>query len=69
MLMKLPTPFYEVLLWIAVIDIILLFTLEILSPYYGRTNITIDKIKLRQIVRATTLLVIIVTFWILQLHL
>jgi len=69
MSMQLPPPFYDLLSWIVITDIILLFTLEVLSPYYGRTNIVVDRIRLGRIVRITTVLVIIITFWLLWLHL
>jgi hypothetical protein len=68
-LMKLPTPFYDIYSWITMITIILLFTSEALSPYYGRTNIVIDRAKLNLIVRLITLSTLIITFWLLLLHL
>lgn len=44
--MMFPLSFWDFSVWIAAITIILLFTSELLSPYYGRTNICIDKKRL-----------------------
>jgi len=40
--------FWDISLWLAVTSIILLATAELISPYYGRTNLLIDKKRLKQ---------------------
>lgn len=47
--MRFPLTFWDLSLWLAVTAIILLITSELLSPYYGRTGIVLDKRKLRMI--------------------
>ena len=41
--------FWDLSLWTAIIAIILLVTSELLSPYYGRTGLLIDKKRLRMV--------------------
>jgi len=45
--MAFPLTLDDFSLWIAVSAIILLSTAELLSPYYGRSGIVIDKRKVR----------------------
>ena len=45
--MWLPLGFLDLSLWTAVVAIILLVTSELLSPYYGRTGININRRRLR----------------------
>lgn len=45
--MAFPLGFWDLSLWTAIIAIILLVTSELLSPYYGRTGLLIDKKRLR----------------------
>jgi hypothetical protein len=45
--MQLPLGFWDLSLWTAIIAIILLVTSELLSPYYGRTGIIINRQRLR----------------------
>ena len=45
--MQFPLSLWDISLWLAITAIILLTTSELLSPYYGKTNIIIDKKKLR----------------------
>jgi hypothetical protein len=45
--MQFPLGFWDLSLWTAVIAIILLITSELLSPYYGRTGIMINRRRLR----------------------
>lgn len=47
--MMFPLSFSDLILWIAVTALILLVTSELLSPYYGRPNIYIDKKRLRMV--------------------
>jgi len=46
--MQFPLTFWDISLWLAVTAIILLATAELISPYYGRTNLVIEKGRLRQ---------------------
>jgi hypothetical protein len=45
--MQFPLGFWDLSLWTAVVAIILLITSELLSPYYGRTGIVINRRRLR----------------------
>jgi hypothetical protein len=45
--MVFPLGFWDLSLWTAITAIILLATSELLSPYYGRTGLLIDKKRLR----------------------
>jgi hypothetical protein len=45
--MDFPLSFEDVSLWLAVTAIILLVTSELLSPYYGKKNLIINKKRLR----------------------
>lgn len=45
--MRFPLGFWDLSLWTAVVAIILLVTSELLSPYYGRTGILINRRRLR----------------------
>ena len=47
--MQFPLSLWDISLWLAVTSIILLATSELLSPYYGQTNLLIDKKRLKQI--------------------
>jgi hypothetical protein len=42
-----PLGFVDLSLWTAVVAIILLITSELLSPYFGRTGIMINRRRLR----------------------
>jgi hypothetical protein len=42
-----PIGFWDLSLWTAVVAIILLVTSELLSPYYGKTGIMINRHRLR----------------------
>ena len=45
--MQFPLTFWDINLWLAITTIILLATSELISPYYGRTNLLIDRKRLR----------------------
>ncbi len=45
--MAFPLGFWDLSLWTAVTAIIVLATSELLSPYYGRTRLMINKRRLR----------------------
>jgi len=47
--MDFPLSFWDISLWLAITAIILLITSELISPYYGRTNILINKKRLRNV--------------------
>jgi hypothetical protein len=47
--MNFPLSFWDISLWLAVTSIILLITSELISPYYGKTNILINKRRLRNV--------------------
>jgi hypothetical protein len=45
--MDFPLSFWDISLWLAITAIILLATSELISPYYGKTNLLINKRRLR----------------------
>jgi hypothetical protein len=45
--MQIPLTFWDVSLWLAVTAIVLLITSELISPYYGRMNLFINKKRLK----------------------
>jgi len=45
--MNFPLSFWDISLWLAVTAIILLTTSELISPYYGKTNLLINKKRLK----------------------
>jgi hypothetical protein len=47
--MGFPLTFWDISLWLAVTAIILLITSELISPYYGKTNLLINKKRLRNV--------------------
>ena len=47
--MQFPLGFWDISLWLAVTAIILLITSELISPYYGKTNLLINKRRLRNV--------------------
>ena len=46
--MNFPLSFLDISLWLAVTAIILLITSELVSPYYGKTNLLINKKRLKR---------------------
>ena len=46
-------------LWLAVTAIILLITSELISPYYGKTNLLINKKRLRNVALTMSILFLI----------
>lgn len=67
--MRFPLTFNDISLWLAVTAIILLITSELISPYYGRTNLLINKRRLRQTALAFGILFLITVairiYWII----
>jgi len=51
-----PLGLWDLSLWTAITAIILLATSELLSPYYGRTGIVIDRKRLRVIALVVALI-------------
>ena len=47
--MQFPLTFWDLSLWLAIISIILLVTAELVSPYYGQTNLLINRKRLRRV--------------------
>jgi len=47
--MQFPLSFWDISLWLAVTAIILLITSELISPYYGRMNLFINKKRLKNV--------------------
>ena len=47
--MQFPLSFADITLWLAITSIILLATSELISPYYGRTNLLVEKGRLRAV--------------------
>jgi hypothetical protein len=52
----LPLSLWDLSLWTAITAIILLITSELLSPFYGKTGIMIDRKRLRFVALAVALL-------------
>ena len=46
--MQIPLSFWDISLWLAVTAITLLITAELISPYYGQTNLHINKKNLKK---------------------
>jgi len=54
-MMTFPLGFWDISLWLAVTAIILLITSEMLSPYYGKINIYINKKRLKNTALAVSM--------------
>lgn len=54
-MMTFPLGFWDISLWLAVTAIILLITSEMLSPYYGKINIYINKKRLKNAALAVSM--------------
>jgi len=54
-----PLSFWDISLWLAVTAIILLITSELISPYYGKTNLLINKKRLRNVALIMSILFLI----------
>ena len=57
--MNFPLGFWDINIWLAVTAIILLITSELISPYYGKTNLLINKKKLRNVALTVSTLFLI----------
>ena len=54
--MNFPLAFWDISLWLAVTAIILLITSELISPYYGRTSLLINKKRLKNVALTVSIL-------------
>jgi hypothetical protein len=54
-----PLSFWDISLWLAVTAIVLLVTSELVSPYYGKTNLAINKKRLRNTALAVSILFLV----------
>lgn len=57
--MNFPLSFWDISLWLAVTAIILLITSELISPYYGKTNLLINKKRLKNVALAVSSLFLV----------
>jgi len=57
--MQFPLSFWDISLWLAITATILLITSEMLSPYYGKVNIYINKKRLKNAALAVSTLFLI----------
>jgi len=58
----------DITLWLAITAIILLVTSELISPHYGKTNLVIEKKRLRNVaLTISTLFLITVLFHIYEI--
>jgi hypothetical protein len=57
--MNFPLSFWDLSLWLAITAIILLITSEFISPYYGKTNVLINKKRLRNVAMIVSILFLI----------
>jgi hypothetical protein len=58
-MMGFPLSFWGISLWLAVTAIILLITSELMSPYYGKTNLLINRKRLRNVALTVSVLFLI----------
>ena len=66
--MDFPLGFWDIGPWLAVTAIILLVTSELISPSYGKTNLIINKKKLRNVaLTVSTLFLITVAIRIINI--
>jgi hypothetical protein len=57
--MDFPLSLWDISLWLAITAIILLVTSELISPYYGKTNLIINKKRLRNVALALSTLFLV----------
>jgi hypothetical protein len=66
--MDFPLSFWDISLWLAITAIILLVTSELISPYYGKTNLLINKKRIRNVaLTVSTLFLVTVAVRILTI--
>lgn len=64
--MQFPLSFWDIGLWLAVTAIILLVTAELISPYYRKTSLMVDRKRLRQ--AALTLSILFIATVIIRIY-
>jgi len=57
--LQFPLTFSDLTLWLAITSIILLATSELISPYYGKTSLLIEKKRLRSAALTTGIIFIL----------
>jgi hypothetical protein len=57
--MDFPLSFWDISLWLAITAIILLITSELISPYYGKTRLLINKKRLKNAALAMSILFLV----------
>lgn len=57
--MDFPLSFSDTSLWLAVTAMILLVTSELISPYYGKTNLIVNKKRLKNTALAASTLFLV----------
>jgi len=57
--MFLPLSLRDISLWLAIMAIMLLITSEMLSPYYGKVNINVNRKKLRIVALVLSILFLV----------
>ena len=57
--MDFPLSFWDISLWLAITAIILLVTSELISPYYGKKNLIVNKKRLRNTALAVSALFLV----------
>jgi hypothetical protein len=66
--MDFPLSIWDISLWLAITAIILLVTSELISPYYAKTNLIINKKRLRNVaLTVSTLFLITVAIKIINI--
>ena len=57
--MDFPLSFEDISLWLAITAIMLLITSELISPYYGKRNLLINRKRLRNVALTVSILFLI----------
>lgn len=63
--MSLPLSLWDIALWTAITAIILLVSSELLSPFYGRTGVIVDRRRLRLVALAVAFIFFLLIFFLL----
>lgn len=63
--MTFPIDYWDIIFLLAVTSLILLVTSELLSPYYGKLNLVINKNKIKNV--ATTLSILFVVTLVMRI--
>jgi hypothetical protein len=57
--MGFPLGFWDISLWLSITAMILLATSELISPYYGKTKLLINKKRLRNVALTVSILFLV----------